>query len=790
MSQQFYTLLTSVGKAKIAAANTAGTKVNLSTLKVGDGNGNYYEPTEAQVDLVHTVWQGNIGSIKTDDNNSNWIIIDTVIPSDAGGFTIREAGIFDDSGNLLAIAKYPETYKPAVEDGAIKDLTIEIIVEISNTANVTLKVNPNITLATQKDISGLDNKIKALSESTNETVKKNAEDIEELEGKVSSQLADMAKQPHADLQARKEIMGLELKLREQTALNALQKTGIGFYDTFADNSNIDDSATATYDSTNKLVQFTGAQTLKMKDENFDSFNNLELNLYPDKINKATIKGAVNNSTTVITDTIDKPLTVGDKLFMNNVFNEILNCTENYADYDHSTPVSVVNNAYATSATARPQVLSNGWIVTCVVDGSPYFRFFVSKDNGATWALLCYLGTCTGYTGWAMTSFGTEIYFLLARLDQIQFTKFDATNMIFGSLFNDGITIDTQTSVGSGCSIAISSTGVLTAAWCSKNSTYPNSFNIRSAKSVDGGVTWTKQDGHSGVDQVNTYNINSSNSSYPYVIYNKNGIPCIIFNWVATSYHTIYINIYNNGWDSNDNGSGKILYYNSTYDPLNPIATLQKYGTNAGRIWVTWYSMDSTDTGENNIRVSYSDDGGITWSTPTKLTSGNTYQQYSPTITSDINGNVYIMWYGITATNPAHFNIRQIMWNGTIWGSITEITSQNTLNIQLPSTCDNYYNFTNPITIWQDSQSTRIAFYGKFIAKEGYTLTMKEPTTLSDGDKISIADFSAKQDTIDLTLDSIDTEKFTFKGNSLNTTTAKISIAGKDNKLNALAYAIS
>lgn len=192
MSEQFYTLITNIGKSKIANANVLGTKVAFTTLKVGDGNGRYYEPTEAQENLVNEVWQGGINSIRVDENNSNWIVIDTVIPSSVGGFTIREAGIFDDTGELLAIAKYPETYKPVAENGATKDLTIEMILEVTNAASVTLKVDPAVTLATQKDINGLQTEMKVLSGSTNEAVKKNAEVIETLDGKVSSHLAENA----------------------------------------------------------------------------------------------------------------------------------------------------------------------------------------------------------------------------------------------------------------------------------------------------------------------------------------------------------------------------------------------------------------------------------------------------------------------------------------------------------------------------------------------------------------------------------------------------------------------
>ncbi len=162
MSEQFYTILTSLGKAKIANSGALGTKVSFVKFKVGDGGGTYYNPTEDQVDVKNKVWEGNISSITIDENNSNWIVIETVIPTLVGGFTIREAGIFDDENNLIAIGKYPETYKPVAAEGSSKDLLIRMILEVSNAENVNLKVDPTIILATKKDIQVLESKMNDL----------------------------------------------------------------------------------------------------------------------------------------------------------------------------------------------------------------------------------------------------------------------------------------------------------------------------------------------------------------------------------------------------------------------------------------------------------------------------------------------------------------------------------------------------------------------------------------------------------------------------------------------------
>ncbi|WP_454053425.1 phage tail protein [Clostridium sp. Marseille-Q7071] len=206
MAEQFYSILTSIGKAKIANASVFGTKLNLTTLALGDGNGKYYNPTESQEALVNEVWRGNVGAIATDSENSNWIVIETMIAGNVGGFFIREVGVLDDEGSLIAIGKYPETYKPIVSDGATKDLIIRMILEVSNASSVTLKIDPTSVIATKKDIEILDNKIKNIKIPVTKVNNKlgdvtlKAEDIkanndktiEESLEEVTSLMADMA----------------------------------------------------------------------------------------------------------------------------------------------------------------------------------------------------------------------------------------------------------------------------------------------------------------------------------------------------------------------------------------------------------------------------------------------------------------------------------------------------------------------------------------------------------------------------------------------------------------------
>lgn len=157
--EQFYTILTNVGKAKVANAALLSSNVILKTLKVGDGNGAYYNPTEEQKDLKNVVYTCNVGSVSIDKDNTNWIVAETIIPGSVGGFTIREVGLFDTEGDMIAIGKYPETYKPVVANGASKDLNVRTIFEVSNAASVNLSINPSIIIATKEDIENLQKQV-------------------------------------------------------------------------------------------------------------------------------------------------------------------------------------------------------------------------------------------------------------------------------------------------------------------------------------------------------------------------------------------------------------------------------------------------------------------------------------------------------------------------------------------------------------------------------------------------------------------------------------------------------
>ncbi|MCC0650131.1 phage tail protein [Clostridioides sp. ZZV15-6598] len=157
--KSYYTILTNIGKAKIANASVTGNKVGFAKIQLGDGGGSEYTPTEGQTALKNVVWEGNIGNTTTDETAPNCIILESLIPSSVGGFMIREIGYLDDENNLIAISKYKECYKPSIEQGAVVDMKVKTVLIVSNVNNIELKIDPTIIFATLKDIQELDTKI-------------------------------------------------------------------------------------------------------------------------------------------------------------------------------------------------------------------------------------------------------------------------------------------------------------------------------------------------------------------------------------------------------------------------------------------------------------------------------------------------------------------------------------------------------------------------------------------------------------------------------------------------------
>ncbi|EGA1466115.1 phage tail protein, partial [Shigella flexneri] len=157
-TRKFKTIITDTGAKKLAqVAAPDGKPVRLTHMAVGDGGGTLPTPDSKQTRLVHEVWRHTVNRVILDATHQNRIIAELVIPPETGGFWIREIGVFDEHGDLIAVGNTAESYKPAVAEGSGRAQTFRTILTVSSTATVALTVDNTMVMAT---VDYVDDKLK------------------------------------------------------------------------------------------------------------------------------------------------------------------------------------------------------------------------------------------------------------------------------------------------------------------------------------------------------------------------------------------------------------------------------------------------------------------------------------------------------------------------------------------------------------------------------------------------------------------------------------------------------
>ncbi|MEP8345758.1 tail fiber protein [Escherichia coli] len=157
-TRKFKTVITDTGAKKLAQAAAPGGKpVRLTHMAVGDGGGTLPTPDSKQTRLVHEVWRHTVNRVILDATHQNRIIAELLIPPETGGFWIREIGVFDENGDLIAVGNTAESYKPIVAEGSGRAQTFRTILTVSSTATVALTVNNTMVMAT---VDYVDDKLK------------------------------------------------------------------------------------------------------------------------------------------------------------------------------------------------------------------------------------------------------------------------------------------------------------------------------------------------------------------------------------------------------------------------------------------------------------------------------------------------------------------------------------------------------------------------------------------------------------------------------------------------------
>lgn len=149
MSQTYYAILTAAGEAKLANAAALNQPLQISRMAVGDGNGTLPTPIRTQTALVKENYRADLNSLIVDPANASQLIAELVIPETTGGWWIREMGLYDAAGALVAVCNCPPSYKPQLAEGSGRTQVLRMVLIVSSTSAVELKIDPSVVLATR-----------------------------------------------------------------------------------------------------------------------------------------------------------------------------------------------------------------------------------------------------------------------------------------------------------------------------------------------------------------------------------------------------------------------------------------------------------------------------------------------------------------------------------------------------------------------------------------------------------------------------------------------------------------
>lgn len=197
MTTKYYALLTNLGAARLANAAALGTKLQITHMAVGDGGGTLPTPNASQTALVGEKRRAALNSLSVDAANSSQIIAEQVIPEAEGGFWIREIGLFDADGVMIAVANCAETYKPQLQEGSGRTQTVRMIIIVNSADAVTLKIDPSVVLATRKYVDDAVIEVKAYADGLMAAHLKASDPHAQYAPKASPTLTGIPKAPTA-----------------------------------------------------------------------------------------------------------------------------------------------------------------------------------------------------------------------------------------------------------------------------------------------------------------------------------------------------------------------------------------------------------------------------------------------------------------------------------------------------------------------------------------------------------------------------------------------------------------
>ncbi|HHG0693788.1 TPA: phage tail protein [Klebsiella pneumoniae] len=192
--QKYFAILTAEGERKMAEAALSGEPVGFSHMGVGDGGGTLYQPNPGQAGLINELYRAPLNRLVIADQGANIIRAEMVMLPQVGGFWLREAALYDDEGVCLAVANLPESYKPLLAEGSGRLQSVNLWIAVSNTADVELKADPSVIMATVEEVTRAKNEAKDYADELIEGLEKDiGQDMEAAKDYTDKAVSELDK---------------------------------------------------------------------------------------------------------------------------------------------------------------------------------------------------------------------------------------------------------------------------------------------------------------------------------------------------------------------------------------------------------------------------------------------------------------------------------------------------------------------------------------------------------------------------------------------------------------------
>jgi hypothetical protein len=183
MMKKYYSVITTIGAARLADAVATGTMLDITEMAVGDGGGVLPPPNPEQTTLINEVFREPLNRLSITSAAANVVEAEMIIPAQAGGWWLREVALFASDGACIAVGNMPESYKPLTTDGSSRTAAVRMQLTVSSTDNIELIIDPTVIIATQQDVTAVKNEAKDYTD----------EELSKLDESIKNAIADAVK---------------------------------------------------------------------------------------------------------------------------------------------------------------------------------------------------------------------------------------------------------------------------------------------------------------------------------------------------------------------------------------------------------------------------------------------------------------------------------------------------------------------------------------------------------------------------------------------------------------------